>query len=145
MTISKDTGRQYVLSTDYLTVDITSLDVSAQAEEAFELPPNAVVVGGEIIVDTVWNSGTSDVLDLGDEVDVNRYLAAVDLTALARTEFVDANLGFLSVEADTIDAIWTGVGAAPTTGSARIRVFYVVQGRTNENEGTGDEFQGSGN
>lgn len=135
MTITKDTGRQYVLTTDYLTVDIVSLDTSAAVEEAFDLPANAVVVGGEIIVDTVWNSATSDVLDLGDDGDTNRYLAAVDLTALARTEFVDANLGFLNTESNTIDAIWTGVGAVPTTGSARIRVFYVIQNRTNENMG----------
>jgi hypothetical protein len=131
-----DSGRQYTLSTDYLTInydDLTGQDSTAVA--AFDIPAGATVLGGEIIVDTVFDSTTSDVLDLGDEADVNRYLAAVDLTTAARTAFVAANLGFEYTEPDTIDVVHTaGTADTAAQGSLRIRLEYSIQGRSNENE-----------
>lgn len=133
MTVTLDTERQYSLSTDFLTVGFADL-TSAVACPLADIPIGAVVVGGEVVVDTVFNSATSDVLDVGDGVDDDRYTASqVDLTALGRTAFTLT--GFEYTANDTIDAIWTGVGAAPSTGSFRVRFEYVIQGRGNENQG----------
>ena len=129
MAITKDFERQYVLSAE-VEIDYTQL-VTGVAQEAIDIPQNAVVIGGEWIVDTVWDSGTSDVLDIGDGGDVNRYIAADDLTAAGRNVLLLT--GFKYTAADTIDAEWTGTGAVPSQGAGRLLVQYVKTGRGNEN------------
>jgi len=107
---------------------------SATAAASVTVPEGAVVVGGYLIIDTVWNSATSDVMDIGDAGDVDRYSATpVDITALGATA-LDVT-GFAYTALDTIDVIWTGVSTAPTTGDARLVVEYYVEGRAAFSEG----------
>lgn len=142
MAITKDSARQWPLVAH---VDVTYDDLtSGSAAEAIDLPANAILIDGWVDVTTVFNSATSDVLDVGDGADVDRYTATqLDLTALGTYHLdgmgdvltVFTAGGFKYTAADTIDVIWTGVGTAPTTGAFTLYVMYYIDGRDNENQG----------
>lgn len=106
---------------------------SATAVPAVHVPEGARVIGGGIMVDTVWNSAVSDVLDAGDGVDDDEYTSSqIDLTSAGYTALTIT--GYKYTTPDWIDLTWTGSGAVPTTGAGRIIVMYVVDSRENEIE-----------
>lgn len=133
MAFTKSDARQYPLVAEAaVTYDELT---SGVALSLIDLPQGSVVTGGFIVVDTVWNSATSDVLDLGDATDDDEYTATqVNLTALGATELTITGFETTSSE-PAIVATWTGVGAAPSTGALRVVVEYIVSGRHNENQG----------
>jgi hypothetical protein len=128
-TNDKNFGRQYVLAATQ-TINFGDL-VNGSAEVVLDVRPGARVIGGFLLVDTVWN-GTTPTLDLGDGVDPDRYTAtpialdALGLTALDVT-------GYKYVESDTIDGTLVVTGT-PTQGSATLVIEYLLDGRVNENE-----------
>lgn len=128
MAITKDGGRQYPLwaEVEFAYTDFTS-GVSA---EAIDLPGNAVVVGGELVITTAFNSATSDTFIVGDGAVTNRYANAVNGAAAARTALTLT--GFRYTTPDTVDVRWTGVGAAPSAGAGVLRVQYILKNRSNE-------------
>jgi len=134
MEILLDEGRQYTLSAE---VTITFADGLAIAgtddvvQDLLKLPTGARVVGGEIVVETVWDTGTSAVCDIGDVTDPNRYAAAVDLKAAGRTALLLT--GFKTTETEKkVDIDPTFVGTTSTQGQAYIRVEYVIEDRAHE-------------
>lgn len=129
MAITFKNGRQSPLVAEgaFAFGDLTS----GTGASFIKLPYNSVVLGGYIIVDTVWNSATSDVVDLGDTTDPDRYTtSAVDLTALGLTALTLT--GFINTGGLDFDAEWTGVSTAPTTGAARVYVEYMITDRATE-------------
>lgn len=109
--------------------DYTEL-TTATAVALAKLPAGARVVGGGLLVETVWNSGSSDVLDLGDGADDDRYTSSqIDLTSLGFTALTLTY--FKNTTTDWVDGTWTGVGAVPTTGAARLFVEYIIDGNGN--------------
>lgn len=72
----------------------------------------------------MFNSATSDTLSLGDSAAGARYANAVNLRTLGRTALTVTGYRTLPTTR-TITATWTGVGAAPTTGSVRVIVEYL--------------------
>ncbi|EER61544.1 conserved hypothetical protein [Acidovorax delafieldii 2AN] len=134
MAIVKQSARQHVESA-LLTIAFGDPALYGTAENAIELPPGAEVVGGEIVVDTAFNS-TTNTLTLGDVTTAARYANAVDLKTAARTALTLT--GFLTTTTERfIQANLAYTGAAPTAGSVRIRVDYVVAGRALMAWGTG--------
>jgi hypothetical protein len=131
MAITKVSGRQSPLVAE---VSFTYANLTdAVAVVTVDLPANATVVGGGLYVDTVWNSATSDVADVGDGVDDNRYTPTpVDLQLLGYQP-LDVS-GYIYTAVDTVDIKWDGTGAAPTTGAARLQVWYTVANRALENQ-----------
>lgn len=134
MPITKDCGRQTVLSAE---VDFTFADITddAAANPAIDIPAGAVVVGGELVVTTAFDSTTSDVADIGDGGDTDRYSATpVNLQAAGATA-LDVT-GYRYTANDTIDIAWTpGTASTATAGAATLRIQYVMDGRANENHG----------
>ena len=132
MAITKDFNRQCVMSA-ILTIGFADLlGTSGTDLGAIELPPNAIVTGGAVVTKTAMNSGTSDVLDIGDAGSQNRYLNdgnihATGIVPLVPTGYVHPG-GNLTVR-------WVGAGAAPTAGSVQIRVDYVQVGRGEYTQG----------
>lgn len=106
---------------------------SAVAAAVSEIPGNGVVIGGFIVVDTAWNSVTSDTFILGDDDDDNRYLNAVDMQSTGVTELTIT--GYKHTTAEDLLATWTGVGTAPTAGAGRLVIEYVVEGRSQSTQG----------
>lgn len=134
MAIIKQSARQHIESA-LLTINYGDPALYGTAEPAIELPPGAEVVGGEIVVDTAFNS-TTNTLTLGDVTSANRYAAAVNIAATGRTALTLT--GFVTTTTERyIQANLAYTGAAPTAGSVRIRVDYVVTGRALMAWGTG--------
>jgi hypothetical protein len=115
-------------------IDINFADPVAYgaAENAFEVPAGAIVVGGDLVVQTAWNSATSAALSLGDLASATRYANAVDLKTVARTAL--SITGFKHVAQEFLRVLLVQVGAA-TAGQARLRVSYIVDGRAEFGQG----------
>lgn len=121
-------GRQYSLHGEQ-TITFANIADTGVAVQALKLPFGAVVTGGEVVVDTPWNAGTSATLQVGDSTTANRYLGATSIQAAGRTALVPT--GYVSDGSD-ITVTPTIAGTAPTAGSLRLRVTYTITGRAHE-------------
>lgn len=108
-------------------VDFGKTNISATSFDIINLPENSVIVGGELVVETAFDTASYAVV-IGDSVTADRYLATADRKAAARTALVPtgyrtngSNLRIGITNADVC-----------TQGKATVRVQYVVTGRANE-------------
>lgn len=131
MSITKDSGRQNKL---FAMVEVALADIaSGVAAAAIELPGGAIVTGGAVTVITPFNSGTSDVIDVGDSGSANRYLNDGNIHAAGRIPLVPT--GYVTENVSDINVTVTSVGTAATEGSVRLEVEYVVEGRSHSSQG----------
>jgi hypothetical protein len=131
MPMTNDSGRQYPL-TAIARFKFSDL-VSGTYEPAIELPPDAIVTGGALVLETLFNSVTSDTITVGDVATGNRYKAGIDGKATAFTALVPTGYKYPSTK--TVGITWTGVGTAPTQGAGYLLVEYIREGRSQENQG----------
>lgn len=131
MNISKDSGRQNV---KYAEVVVNLNDVSdGAAKDAIDLPLGASVVGGDLVVDTAFDAGTTATLSVGDASSATRYLNAQNVKVTGRTALTIT--GFkTTISEQTLQVKYASSGTAATAGKARLRVMYVVDGRVDENQ-----------
>lgn len=101
---------------------------AALVADLIELPQGAVVVGGEIVVETADSASTTYTLSLGDSASATRYANAVSLKSAARTALTLT--GFRATE--PIRATVAVSGSAPTAGKVTVRVLFTIAGRVNE-------------
>jgi hypothetical protein len=101
----------------------------APVVEPIALPPNAVVVGGDMTVETVSNDTGTATIAIGDSASASRYLAATNLKAAARTALTLT--GYRGVGENLRVTIANQNGNA-TTGKVTIRLAYIVTGRASE-------------
>ena len=128
MAITKNGARQYGL---WAEVDFTFADIlHATAAPAIDLPGNAVVVGGEVVITTAFNPGTSLTIAVGDGVLGTRYVSAANAATVGRTALVPT--GYRYPAPDSIDLTGTLTGAAATAGAGTLRVQYVIKDRAQE-------------
>ena len=131
MPIKKNASRQELIVAN-LTINFND-PVIGTAENAIDLPGNAVVVGGDIVVTTPWNNVTTAALSLGDAAVATRYANAVDLKTAARTALTVT--GFKHNVAEALKSLVAQTGTAPTAGSARVTLHYYVIGRSGFSQG----------
>ena len=121
------TVKVYSEIVDFSAFTITTNDIV----EVIELPANSLVLYAGYDVLTADSAGNSGTLSLGDQADVDRWVAASTATAgieTTRARAGDSSLGTTSVgyayyaAADTIDIV-SSVGVTTT---AKVRVFAVV-------------------
>lgn len=137
MPITKKSGRQDLV---VATVDFNFADVptTATVYEALDLPPNAIIAGGDFVVTTAWNTATSAAANIGDATLATRYGSAIDLKVAARTPLTAAALGFIHGNNEKVLRFTpTYVGAAATAGAARLTVHYFVKDRAMFSHGLG--------
>lgn len=133
MPIKKNPSRQELIVA-HLTFGYADPAVYGTAEAAFDLPGNAVLVGGDVTVLTPWNSATTATLKLGDAVDDDRYTAApIDLKTAGRTALTIT--GYKHTVSEALKALVAQTGAAATAGQARISLLYFVEGRSAFSQG----------
>lgn len=101
----------------------------ALVSDLMPLPPNAVVIGGALVVE-VASDATTATLAIGDSALATRYLAATDLKTLARTALTIT--GYRGVGED-VRFTFAGTGV-PTTGRFAVHVMYYVVDKANENQ-----------
>ncbi len=137
MKLNAARGAQYPLLAEFTfnfndTIEATDGVVKALnaplVAEIADLPYGAVVIGGEIIVETADAVSTTWTLSLGDSASATRYANAVTLKTAARTALTLT--GFRATEA--LRATIAQTGTAPTAGKVTVRALYVLAGRINE-------------
>lgn len=138
MPITKKSARQDALiaTADFAYGDVASGTYAA----AVDVPAGAIVTGGGLAVTTLFNSATTDKFSIGDKVGAAAAAAATyaaqsaDVT-VAGTYIPIVPTGKKYAEKSTIGVVWTGEGAAPSAGAARLVVEYILDGRAHSSEG----------
>ena len=99
------------------------------------LPDGAVVIGGEVVVETAGVGPTAYTVSLGDDVSATRYLNAVDLKTAARTALTLTgyrNKSNSSQVSKNLRLTIASTVANATAGKATLRVLFSLPGRVNE-------------
>ena len=134
MALKKLRGRQELVLA-YLDINFGDPTTYGVAETAFDLPVNAVVAGGDVVILTPFNS-TTNTLTLGDGTTANRYANAVDLKAAAGTRTALVGLGTeITAAIAALRANVAQTGGVPTAGKVRVSVMYYVKGRAAFSQG----------
>lgn len=97
--------------------------------DAINLPANATVIGGELIVETAYASTTVATVSVGDSASATRYGSAINLMSAARTALTLT--GFRGA-GENLRLTFNLTVANATAGKATVRVLYTIQGRSNE-------------
>lgn len=137
----KNRGLQYPLVAEF-TFNVTDTMVANDGvERAFgasgaaaifdvaALPANAVLVGGEVVVEVASNDGGTATIAVGDSGSGTRYLAATNIKATGRTALTLT--GYRGAGEDLRITLANANGGA-TAGTVTVRAMYTIAGRTNE-------------
>lgn len=100
--------------------------------EAINLPPGAVIVGGELIVETQGVGPTAYTVSVGNSGSATAYLAATSLLAAAGTRTALTGLGLGSNDGKNVRLTIASTVANASAGKFRVRVEYVIDGRSEE-------------
>lgn len=108
---------------------LTNFKATAGVFDVIGLPMNAVVVGGDVTVETVSDDSSTATISVGDADSDTRYASAVDMKTAALTALTLT--GYRGVGKNLRITLANGAGDA-TTGKVTVRVGYIVTGRANE-------------
>lgn len=104
-------------------------DVQTSIFELIPLPPNATLIGGEIVVDIAVVGPTASTLSIGDAGNTTRFGSGVNLLVAGRTPFtLTGTIG----NGDNLRGILANTVAAATAGQVTIRALYTVKNRSQE-------------
>ncbi len=109
----------------YLRKDLTYLDTGVKTVGV--LPAGAIVIGAGVIVSTAWNSGTSDVLDIGTSGDGDGFATDLSLRTIGNIvwdELATSN-DLYSTSEVTVTCEAASTGTAATAGVAQVYVTYI--------------------
>ena len=96
------------------------------------LPLGAVVVGGELIVETTGVGPTIYTVAIGHSASATAFLAATDLKTTAGTRTALTGLGLAANDGKNVRITIASTVANATAGRFRIRVNYTIDGRITE-------------
>lgn len=108
--------------------NITFASPSGTPVSMGKVPANAVITAVEVLVNTAFNAGTTNVLIVGTAADDDAYLAAGDVNEAATgyTRYT-AKGGMVTAETEIL-VEYTQSGTAATAGDADVIVeFFVVR------------------
>lgn len=130
----KTLGSTVALSTDPNEAALNGPVANTIVFDCMPLPAGAIVTGGEVIIDTAYAGSTAATLSLGIAGATASLASAVDLkgtagtrTALLLTSALQSNAAGANVRATIAYTV-----ANATAGKCRVRLMYVVDGRSNE-------------
>lgn len=103
------------------------ISAAAHTVDVINLPPGAIIVGGELVRTTAFD-GTTYAVIVGDSGSANRYLGTDDYKAAGRTALVPT--GYVGT-GENIRLTITPTGTT-TAGAGTLRVEYVIAGRAEE-------------
>jgi len=131
--VKKTFGSTVANATDPLETGLTA--ATGLVFDCIPLPQGAVVVGGEVIVETAFvGIGAGATLSLGIAGATTAYVSALDLdaaaagsrTALTLTAPLTSNGG------QNVRLTTAGLTATATAGKVRVRVQFTIDGRAQE-------------
>ncbi len=127
MTIAKDAGVQ---APSVKRVAFTFADfVSGTALAVIDLPSDAEVIGGNLVIDTAFNSATSDTITVGDKESDSRYKSGINGQTAASTDLVPTGVITNNANRRQVVVKWTGVSTAPSAGAGHLNVVYLQTSR----------------
>ena len=139
--IRKNRGLQYPLFAEF-TFNLTDTMVATDGVtrvfggaagtvfDVIPLPPNAVVIGGDVTVE-VATTDAGSAISLGDSISPTRYLGVTSLGTVGRTALT---LTGLRGAGEDIRMTLANSNGTATAGTVTVRVGYIVSGRTNETQ-----------
>ena len=128
-------GQQYELNVVHVLRKSIAITDDDNVVSLGWIPEGANVIRGGVVIQTVFNSATTDVLDIGfrnaaggETTDPNAYATGLDLTAvgvintdeMAAVTPIDLTLGA------EITASYTATGSVATVGNAVAWIEYIV-------------------
>lgn len=109
------------------TVDFATVDT--KVVEPINLPPKAIIVGGEVVTETAVTGATAYNVSVGDSLSATRYLGETNRLAAGRTALVPT--GFVG-GGENVRVTVTPTVAPATAGKVTVRILYVMRDRQNE-------------
>ena len=122
-----------VVDINGVTKTLGSVYTDLAVAEVIKVPEGAVVVGGELVVETAGVGPTVYTVSLGDNNSATRYLSAVNLLAAARTALTLT--GYRNGASNTLKNLRLTINSTVANASAgkfTLRVLYVLPNRANE-------------
>lgn len=107
---------------DFKTVGSTVVD-------AINLPPRAIVVGGEVVTETAVTGSTAYNVSVGDSGSATRYLGVTNRLAAGRTPLVPT--GYVG-DGENLRLTVAPTVADATAGKVTVRVQYIMRDRWSE-------------
>lgn len=102
-----------------------SAPVSGDVNQLFSIPAGAIVKSVQLVPITSFNAGTSATISVGDGSSSTRFHNAVDIKSITANVPIDGDTAYRYAGADTLNAVVTYSGGAPTTGEVKVCVEYV--------------------
>ena len=115
---------------DGVSKDFKTTGTSIVAD-VINLPPNSVIVSGEVVTETAVAGSTAYNISVGDSGSATRYLGATSIKSAARTALTLT--GYRGTGED-VRRTFANAGGDATAGTVSVRVQYIVTGRTNETQ-----------
>lgn len=112
--------------------NIAGVVAALKASGVFEpipLPIGAVVIGGEVVVNTASNDTGTATIAIGDAANPTRFLGATNIKAAGRTAIVPT--GFIGT-GDNVRITLANANGDATAGDVSIRIDYIIEGRMHE-------------
>lgn len=107
---------------DFKTVGSTVVD-------AINLPPRAIVVGGEVVTETAVTGSTAYNVSVGDSGSATRYLGVTNRVTAGRTPLVPT--GYVG-DGENLRLTVAPTVADATAGKVTVRVQYIMRDRWSE-------------
>jgi len=124
MSVARNNGSQ---SVHYLRKPISYLD-AASTVTIGTVPAGAVVIGAGVIVTTAFNSGSTDILDIGTSGDTDGFATDLDLQTVGNIvwdELATSNdVGPYTADTD-LKCVLAATGTAVSAGVAEVYVTYL--------------------
>jgi deoxycytidylate deaminase len=122
------TARQFhTQQTHYLRKSITYSDIGSTVSLG-KVPIGAIVVDAYVVVSTGFNSGSTDILDIGTSDDTDGFATDLDLQTagkIAADELATSNdLGPYASETE-LKAVVAATGTAASAGAAEVVVEFI--------------------
>jgi len=109
-----------------LTKDFGKTNIASTVFEVSNLPPEAVIVAGDVITETAFDAATYTV-SVGDAENATRYLGATDRKGQGRSALVPTGHKSVSNLRLTVAA-----ADVCTAGKMTVRVLFVTPGRIHD-------------
>lgn len=122
---------QFAITDNMVNINgvLTAFNAASGIFDAIPLPINAVVIGGDVTVETASDDTGTATIAVGDSINNARYLAATSIKAAGRTALVPA--GFRG-NGENIRLTLANAGANAANGQLSVRVEYIISGRAQE-------------
>lgn len=132
----KTLGSTPALSTDPLEPALNGPVANTISFDCLPMPVGAVIVGGDVVVETAYAGSTAATVSLGIAGTLTALASAVDMKTAGRTALVlTTTVPMVANGGQNLRATIAYTVANATAGKVRLRVLYTIDGRVNEMAG----------